>query len=80
MCIVYIKLYELNPRGNLFELNPVGNETAQVDNRSSQKQTITIHEPLNKMLNQLKNKQKVREMEENKKRAIKELHDYHKRK
>lgn len=32
------------------------------------------------MLNHLKNKQKVREMEENKKRAIKELHGYHKRK
>lgn len=67
MCVMWINLFELNPRGNLFELDPVGNETTQVYNRSSQKQTITIHDPLNKMLNYLKNKQKVREMEENKK-------------
>lgn len=71
MCVMYINLFELNPRGN---------ETTQVCDKSSQKETISFHEPLNKMLNHLKNKQKVREMEENKKRVIKELQGYHTRK
>lgn len=49
-------------------------------NRRSQEKTISIHEPPRKMLHYLKNKQKVRGMEENEKRVAKELPGYHKRK